>query len=91
MSPDAPEVTGEAVRIECGAGAGAWDNQSLEELQLPPGLRRVGDYALYNCRALSCLRLWDSATRWGSGVLVNCRSLECVEIVRPGVDGGALA
>ena len=91
MSPDAPEVAGEQVRIACGAGAGAWDNQSLEALRLPPGLRRVGDYALYNCRALSRLCLWDSVTRWGSGVLVNCRSLERVEIVRPDADGGALA
>lgn len=92
MSPDAPEVAGEAVRIVCGAGVGAWDNQALEALRLPPELRRVGDYALYNCRALSRLCLWDSVTRWGSGVLVNCRSLERVEIVRSGgADGGALA
>ena len=91
LSPDAPESPGERVEITCGPGAGAWDNQSLEELRFPPGLREVGDYALYNCRALETLRLWDGVTRWGSGVLVNCRSLNRVEIAQPGGDNGALA
>lgn len=91
LSPDAPDIPGERVEITCGPGVGAWDNQALEELRLPSGLRVAGDYALYNCRALATLRLCDGVTRWGSGVLVNCRSLERVEIAQPGDDNGALA
>ena len=91
LSPNALEVAGESVRIVCGPDAGAWDNQSLEELDLPPKLRSVGDYALYNCRALRRLRMWDNGTRWGSGVFANCRALECAEIVQPHGDAGALA
>ena len=91
LSPDAPDIPGERVEITCAPGVGAWDNQALTELQFPPGLREIGDYALYNCRALETLRLWDNVTRWGSGVLVNCRALERVEIAQSGGDNGALA
>ena len=91
LSPDAADIPGERVEITCGPGTGAWDNQALTELQFPSGLREIGDYALYNCRALETLRLWDGVTRWGNGVLVNCRSLERVEIAQSGGDNGALA
>ena len=89
LSPHAGEAAGERVRIVCGR-EGDWDNAALHTLSLPWTLCRIGDYALYNCRALQRLRLHDSVTRWGNGVLLNCRELDSVEILREGPDRGAL-
>ena len=71
------------VRLVCGPDGGAsWDNAALRTLTLPKYLRRVENYALYRCRALERLRLWDGVSFWGSGVLTGCRVLRTVEITQ---------
>ena len=90
LSPGAAAVDGERVRIQCGRG-GEWDNGRLRALTLPPTLRRVEDYALYNCRALERLRLHDTVAHWGSGVLLNCGALGRIDLTRGTEDGGGLA
>ena len=61
LCPDARETEGETVRITCApSGDRKWDNTRLRELTLPRTLRRVGDYALLNCRALQSLCLHDN-------------------------------
>ncbi len=78
LSPTASPETGEEVLLTCGPGEGTWDNSGLRELTLPATLRRVGDYAFFNCRALQTIRLHDSITFWGGGALMNCRMLSQV-------------
>lgn len=91
LSPNAPDLDGDVIRMACGPASGAWDNQSMTDLRLPSGLRRVGDYALYNCRALERLRVRDNGAAWGSGAFVNCRSLRDIEIFQSDGDKGAFA
>ena len=66
------------------------DNARLTELTLPSSVRRVGDYALYNCRALGRLRVPDAPIRWGDGVLTNCRDLRRVDLFQDHGDQGTL-
>ena len=76
------------LQITCGpAGAAEWNNARLRDLTLPRTLRRVGNYALYNCRALQTIRLFDSVQIWGNGVLMNCRELDSIQISRNGQSG----
>ena len=66
--------------IRCGSSAGEYDNRSMEELTLPPSLRRVGRYALLDCRSLKTLRCSDHIQFWGSGAFMNCRELSHLEL-----------
>ena len=91
LSPEGPEVEGERIRITCGPNPGVpWDNRRLQSLTLPPTLDRVGHFALYHCRALQHLRLWDGVSFWGDGVLTNC-PLARIELEQAQGDGGAMA
>ena len=91
LSPEASEIPGETIRITCGPDGGVpWDNRRLRELALPAGLNRVGNYALYNCRSLERLRLWDRETFWGNGVLTNC-PIHWVELTQTAGDQGTIA
>ena len=77
FAPDRPAPEGETVRIACGpVSAEQPDNSHLEDVTLPPTLRRIGDYAFYNCTALKTLRMHDSVTDWGGLVFMNCRKLD---------------
>ena len=93
LSPTAAPAEGEDLLVTCGAGAdpATWTNRDLEDLTLPPALRRVGDYALMNCGALRTLRLHDGIGQWGGAVLMNCRSLDTFHLTRVGEQGDALA
>ena len=75
LSPGGRTDAGEELRITCGVGSGEWDNAALEELTLPAGLERVGDYAFLNCRKLRTMHFHDHLQYWGGGALMNCRSL----------------
>lgn len=90
LAPGAKEVSGEAVRITCGPGAGEddWDNRRLRRLTLPAKLRRVEDYALMNCRGLRELRLYDDVRYWGGSTLMNCRGLDTIHLTRTGAEQG---
>lgn len=92
LAPSARPVEGEEICLTCGRPAGAWDNRDLTDLTLPALLTDVEDYALYGCRGLRTLRLFDRVDRWGGGCLMNCRSLRKIFLTRVGVrHGDALA
>ncbi len=67
---------GEQLEITCGLGAQEMDNRRLSRVTLPATLRRVGDYAFYNCSELRALRLLNEPAHWGTGVFMNCLSLD---------------
>lgn len=91
LSPEAPPVAGEELRIVCGR-EGEWNNRNIEELSLPARLEEVRNYALFGCRSLKTLRLYDRADRWGGGCLGNCRALESLHLSRVSErQGSALA
>ncbi len=48
----------------------------LEELILPPTLRRVGRYCFYNCGHLRRLEFSRDLNDWGSGVFNGCRHVK---------------
>lgn len=91
LSPHAGTLEGEMLRITCGAGSGAWDNTRLRTLTVPPTLQRVENYALFNCRILDTIRIYEGVTHWGSGVLMNCMALQSVEILQERGDQGTMA
>ena len=66
---------GERLRITCGPGNAEMDNQKLERLTLPSTLRRVGDYAFYNCARLCEARFLREVEHWGLDAFMNCRAL----------------
>ena len=76
FTPNRPIPEGETVRIACGpVPAERPDNSRLEDVSLPRSLRRIGDYAFYQCTALKILRMYDSVQDWGGLVFMNCRKL----------------
>lgn len=77
FAPNRSAPEGETVRIACGpVPAEQPDNSRLEDVALPPTLRRIGDYAFYHCTALKTLRMHDSVTDWGGLIFMNCRKLD---------------
>lgn len=88
LAPERERPEGEEVLMTCGPQTGDWDNRRLEDLTLPPSLRRMGDYALLNCTALKTLRLHDGLGFWGGGTLMNCRRLSVLHLTRTGPDQG---
>lgn len=92
LCPASAPVEGEEVQITCGLPDGDFDNCRLQELVLPAGLSRVGDYAFLNCRKLTTLHLHDRIAVWGGGVLMNCQSLSTFHITwDDGEQGDSLA
>lgn len=92
LAPNARPVTGEEVCLTCGRPAGEWSNRDLIDLTLPAQLTDVEDYALYGCRSLRTLRLFDRVDRWGGGCLMNCRELRELHVIRAAeTHGDALA
>ncbi len=93
LAPGRAAVEGEGVLITCGPAEGwaDWDNSGLEDLRLPDGLERVGDYALFNCHRLETLRLRDTVSWWGGGALMNCRCLRSFHVACTGLEGELLA
>ena len=75
FSPSRPAPEGTPLRIVCGGGEPGDDSRGIESVTLPPTLRRVGDYAFYNCSALKALHLAEPVDDWGSGVFMNCADL----------------
>ena len=66
---------GEQLRITCGLPAKETDNRRLERLTLPSTLKRVGDYAFYNCAQLREVRFLSEVAHWGVDAFMNCRRL----------------
>lgn len=63
-----------------GGGEVFLGGESLNEIRLPRGLRSVGEYAFYNCTALTGILLYGGGMRVGNGALMNCRSLKTVTV-----------
>ena len=93
LTPGRRPPEGEELLITCGPAAedAPWDNSGLEDLRLPAGLTRVGDYAFFNCTRLKTLRLADGVRRWGGGVLMNCRRLDTFHLACTGREGELLS
>lgn len=53
---------------------------SLLELQLPPGLVKIGRYALYNCRCLQKLKFGGALADIGAGALTGCHKIRSLEV-----------
>ncbi len=47
----------------------------LTAVELPDGVKGIGDYTFYNCRNLHSLRLTDSVCSIGDGAFKNCEKL----------------
>lgn len=75
FSPDQPAPEGAPLRVTCGGGTAGDDARSIRSVALPPTLRRVGDYAFYNCVGLRELRLAEPVDTWGGSVFMNCGRL----------------
>lgn len=91
LAPGAGAVPG--VPVSCGPMSpdAQWDNRRLRTLALPSSLRRVGDYALFNCVELRELRLGDGVQYWGGGAIMNCRRLDTFRVDCTGREGELLA
>lgn len=77
FDPSVEEVPqGERLRIACGLGGAEMDNRKLERITLPATLRRVGEYAFYNCSELRAVHLSEHVSHWGVGVFMNCPMLD---------------
>lgn len=90
LAPGRRDGEGETLLVTCGPSEPpeTWDNQTLQDLTLPEGLTRLGDYVLLNCSALKTLRIHDGITSWGGGALMNCRSLDTLHLTRTGPNQG---
>lgn len=71
---------GEQLRMTCGLGGAEMDNKKLVRITLPATLRRVGDYAFYNCSELREVCLSEKIEHWGNGVFMNCQLLNTIFI-----------
>ncbi len=92
LAPKRGSTEGEEVRVLGGPETGEWDNRGIRELTLPRSLRRIGDYAFLNLRAMEKLRLADGVESTGSASFMNCRSFSRLELTRlSGRQGPALS
>lgn len=52
----------------------------LKELHLPPSLKKVGAYGLYNCDKIEELEVYSTTLDWGVGVFTGCRGIRSLKI-----------
>lgn len=76
FAPGAHTAEGERLVITCGPAGQEPDTRKLERITLPPTLRRVGDYAFYNCLGLREVRISEPVEHWGGNVFMNCSLLD---------------
>ncbi len=65
--PAAAQSMGRISDVLCG--------NRLEEIVLPPTLRRVGRYCFYNCEKLHKITFYGQMSDWGSGVFTGCHQV----------------
>ena len=80
FSPVCEQAQGEQLNITCGISEDVPDNRALACVTLPPTLRRLDDYAFYNCAGLRVLRFFEPITHWGTGIFMNCRLMDTLVI-----------
>lgn len=69
------------VRVTCGGlPPAAHDAMALTRVILPSGLREIGRYAFYNCRALEQAELPVCAREIGQGAFMNCLAFRTVRL-----------
>lgn len=72
-------VFGSGSLEENGSGSGVLSGL-LAELTLPPGIRKIGNYAFYNCYDLETFRCYSSIEDVGSGLFTGCTGLRRLDI-----------
>jgi hypothetical protein len=55
---------------------------ALEEVELPPNLKEIGDNAFYGCKNLNEISFPQSLKKIGAGACMNCESLKRVDFSR---------
>ncbi len=92
LAAGAAPAEGEKLCVLGCTESGAWDNRNITELNLPPSLRRIGNYAFMNLRSMVTLRFFDNLCSTGSASFMNCSSFSRLELWRSGQrQGPALA
>lgn len=72
----------------CSPSCMAIGGDRLTAIELPDGIKAIGDYAFYNCRKFRLLCLTDSVCSIGDGAFKNCEKL--TEIVLTCLSGSTL-
>lgn len=54
--------------------------ERLEEVMLPPSVRRVGRYCFYNCGHLHGITFYGGLSDWGSGVFTGCHQVKRLRV-----------
>lgn len=52
----------------------------LEEVEIPPTVKRVGRYCFYNCKNLHRITFTDTLKDWGSGTFTGCHAVRELEV-----------
>ena len=65
--------------IENGVVVGV-ENANITEAVIPDGVTSIGDWAFWNCIALTSITIPDSVTSIGKGAFLDCTSLTSVNI-----------
>ena len=66
-------------------GKYALSGHKLETLQLPPGIKKIGAYAFYNCENLKNIWFYSTIEDIGAGVFTGCTAVKVLDVtVVPG-------
>lgn len=89
MARRAPNLPGSCETFSVCVGAGCQnghDASSIRRLTLPSCMRRVGDYAFYDCHSLEYLQAGESLAEIGSDAFLNCVNF-CILQTKISADG----
>lgn len=51
----------------------------LKDIYLPPSMKKIGNYAFYNCYDLSHLECWSTISDLGSGLFTGCSGIRYLD------------
>lgn len=66
------------------------DASVIEEIILPPTIRRIGRYAFYNCRNLKRIQLYNTVADLGAGAFTGCHQVREIDITFVGDEKSCL-
>ncbi len=77
LNPDAGYMEDDFLKLPgSGKSFPALCGDALEEIVLPPSLKRVGRYCFYNCAHLQRIAFCGGLLDWGSGVFTGCHQVK---------------